>query len=102
VGAEVLGYSLPTPTKPSLYDLAMVGKGMTSVVGDIRDLDHLVQVVRDFQPEIVFHMAAQPLVRYSYENPVETYGVNVMGTVHLLEAVRQVGTVRSLVNITFR
>ncbi len=100
LGAEVLGYSLPAPTEPSLYDLAMVEKGMTSIEGDIRDLEHLSQVVGDFQPEIVFHMAAQPLVRYSYANPVETYSVNVMGTVHLLEAVRQVGTVRSLVNIT--
>ena len=100
LGAEVLGYSLPAPTEPSLFELAMIGKGMTSVVGDVRDLDHLVRVVVDFQPEIVFHMAAQPLVRYSYENPVETYGVNIMGTVHLLEAVRRVDTVRSLVNIT--
>lgn len=100
LGAEVLGYSLPAPTEPSLFELAMIGKGMTSVVGDVRDLEHLSQVVRDFQPEIIFHMAAQPLVRYSYANPVETYSVNVMGTVHLLEAVRQVGTVRSLVNIT--
>ena len=100
LGAEILGYSLPAPTEPSLFELAMIGKGMTSVVGDVRDLDHLVRVVVDFQPEIVFHMAAQPLVRYSYENPVETYGVNIMGTVHLLEAVRRVDTVRSLVNIT--
>ena len=100
LGAEVMGYSLPAPTEPSLYELAAVGKGMISVVGDVRDLDHLSQVVREFQPEIVFHLAAQPLVRYSYENPVATYGVNIMGTVHLLEAVRQVKTVRSLVNIT--
>ncbi len=100
LGAEVLGYSLPAPTEPSLYELASVGKGMNSVVGDVRDLEHLAQIVGDFQPEVVFHMAAQPLVRYSYQNPVETYGVNIMGTVHLLEAVRRVGTVRSLVNIT--
>ncbi|NJL91962.1 MAG: CDP-glucose 4,6-dehydratase [Coleofasciculaceae cyanobacterium SM2_1_6] len=100
LGVELLGYSLPVPTQPSLYDLALVGKGMTSIEGDIRDLEHLSQVIKDFQPEIVFHMAAQPLVRHSYANPVETYSVNVMGTVHLLEAVRQVGTVRSLVNIT--
>ena len=100
LGAEVLGYSLPAPTEPSLFELAMVGKGMTSAIGDVRDLEHLVQTIQDFQPEIVFHLAAQPLVRYSYENPVETYGVNIMGTVHLLEAVRRVGTVRSLINIT--
>ncbi len=100
LGAEVLGYSLPAPTEPSLFELASVGKGMTSAIGDVRDLGNLVQIMGDFQPEIVFHLAAQPLVRYSYENPVETYGVNIMGTVHLLEAVRQVGTVRSLVNIT--
>ena len=100
LGAEVMGYSLPAPTELNLYELARVSRGMTSVLGDVRDLDHLSQVVRDFQPEVVFHLAAQPLVRYAYQNPVETYGVNVMGTVHLLEAVRQADAVRAVVNVT--
>lgn len=100
LGAEVLGYSLSPPTEPSLFELARVAEGMTSVIGDVRDLSYLQQVMADYQPEIVFHLAAQPLVRESYQYPIETYATNVMGTVYLLEAVRQVGNVRAVVNVT--
>ena len=100
LGAQVVGYSLPPPTSPSLFELARVASGMTSVLGDVRNLDRLKQVIADYQPEIAIHMAAQPLVRESYSNPVETYATNVMGTVNLMEAVRQVGGVRVVVNVT--
>jgi CDP-glucose 4,6-dehydratase len=100
IGAQVVGYALPPPTNPSLFDVAGVGKGMTSVIGDIRDLGKLQAVFAEHKPEIVIHMAAQPLVRYSYQNPVETYSINVMGTVHLLEAVRTCPGVKAVVNIT--
>lgn len=100
MGAKAIGYSLPPPTQPSLFEMARVGEEMISIIGDIRNLDRLQAVFREHCPEIVFHMAAQPLVRYSYEDPVETYTSNVMGTVHLLEAVRQTGGVRAVVNVT--
>ena len=100
LGANVVGYALPPPTNPSLFDSANIELGMTSIMGDIRDLDTLKQVFTEHSPEIVIHMAAQPLVRYSYQNPVETYSTNVMGTVNLLEAVRHCATVKSVVNIT--
>lgn len=100
MGAEVVGYALTPPTEPSLFKMANVGNGMTSVIGDIRDLAHISAIVATHKPEIVFHMAAQPLVRYSYVEPVETYATNVMGTVHLLEAVRQITGVKAIVNIT--
>jgi CDP-glucose 4,6-dehydratase len=98
--AEVCGYSLPAPTDPSLFVVAHIADGIRSVEGDIRDLEHLKRVVAEFRPEIVFHLAAQPLVRQSYRDPVETYSTNVMGTVNVLEAVRQVGGVRVVVSIT--
>lgn len=100
LGADVAGYALAPPTVPSLFEQARVGNGMTSVLGDIRNLETLSAVVVTHRPEIVFHMAAQPLVRYSYQNPVETYSTNVMGTVHLLEAVRLASSVKAVVNIT--
>jgi CDP-glucose 4,6-dehydratase len=100
LGAKVVGYALPPSTNPNLFALATVEQGMTSVIGDIRDLDKLQSVFASHQPEIVFHMAAQPLVRYSYQNPVETYATNVMGTVHLLESVRNTPSVKAVVNIT--
>ena len=100
MGAQVVGYALAPPTNPSLFDVAQVGKGMASIIGDIRDLAHLQAVFAEHKPEIVIHMAAQPLVRYSYQNPVETYSTNVMGTVHLLEAVRNTPGVKAVVNIT--
>ena len=100
LGAHVTGYALSPPTDPSLFEAADVSSGMTSIIGDIRDLDKLQAVFAEHQPEIVIHMAAQPLVRYSYVNPVETYSTNVMGTVNLLEAVRHCPSVKSVVNIT--
>lgn len=100
LGADLVGYSLAPPTEPALFKLAAVAAGMTSVTGDVRDGDHLQRVIAQYQPEIVLHMAAQAIVRESYTHPVETYATNVMGTVHLLEAVRQVGGVRAVVCIT--
>jgi len=100
MGAQVVGYALAPPTNPSLFEVAVVGKGMTSIIGDIRDLEHLSKVFAEHQPEIVIHMAAQPLVRYSYIEPVETYSTNVMGTVNLLEAVRSTKSVKAVVNVT--
>ena len=99
-GANLVGYSLEPPTQPSLFDDANVAEGMVSIEGDIRDLDHLIKVFSEHKPEIVIHMAAQPLVRLSYDEPVETYSSNVMGTVNVLEAIRQVGGVKVVVNIT--
>ena len=101
MGAQVHGYALAPPTDPSLFELARIAQTMASShTGDVRDLAHLQRVLTEVQPEIVFHMAAQPLVRLSYEQPVETYATNVMGTVHLLEAVRHTPGVRVVVNIT--
>jgi CDP-glucose 4,6-dehydratase len=100
MGAQVTGFALQPPTNPSLFEVANVAQGMTSLIGDIRDAEALSKAMRDTAPDIVIHMAAQPLVRYSYVNPVETYSTNVMGTVHLLEAVRQTPSVRAVVNVT--
>jgi CDP-glucose 4,6-dehydratase len=100
LGADVTGYALSPPTNPSLFEVAGVGAGMKSIIGDIRNLEQLTQAMINANPEIVIHMAAQPLVRYSYENPVETYSTNVMGTVHLLEAVRKSGHVKAVVDVT--
>lgn len=100
MGAHVVGFSLEPPTKPSLYEVANVAQVLTSVLGDIRDLAKLRDTFERYQPEIVIHMAAQSLVRYSYHHPVETYTTNVIGTVHLLEAVRHVSSVRAVLNVT--
>lgn len=100
MGAQVTGYALLPPTNPSLFEVANVVNGMTSIIGDIRDMDRLSKVFAEYKPEIVIHMAAQPLVRYSYAHPAETYEVNVMGTVNVLEAVRQTPSVRAVVNVT--
>jgi CDP-glucose 4,6-dehydratase len=100
LGAELTGYALKPPTNPSLFDEARVAEGMTSVEGDIRDLGSFQVAMQKAAPEIVIHMAAQPLVRYSYDHPVETYATNVMGTVHMLEAVRNTPGVKAVVNIT--
>lgn len=100
LGAEVTGYALQPPTYPSLFEIARVNDGMRSIIGDIRELPKLQQAMQFATPDIVIHMAAQPLVRLSYECPVETYATNVMGTVHLLESVRHISTVRAVVNIT--
>ena len=99
-GAKVTGYSLDVPTDPGLYDMLHLKEQMNSVVGDVRDLTHLKAVFDEAQPEIVIHMAAQPIVRDSYKNPVYTYDVNVMGTVNVLECVRTCDSVKSFVNVT--
>lgn len=101
MGAEVHGYALHPPTDPNLFTVAEVGKGMAgSEIADIRDADKLCHAMQKACPEIVFHLAAQPLVRYSYAHPAETYAVNVMGTVHLLEAVRATPGIKAVVNVT--
>lgn len=100
LGARVTGYALLAPTEPSLFGTARVAEGMTSIIGDIRDGAALVAALSNAEPEVVIHMAAQPLVRRSYADPVETYSTNIMGTVHLLEAVRQSPSVRAVVNVT--
>ena len=98
--AEVIGYALAPEIYPSLFEVADIASGMDSVIGDIRDLAHLRSVFDKYQPEYVFHLAAQPIVRQSYRNPVDTYSTNVMGTVNLLECVRHTDSVRSVVNVT--
>lgn len=99
-GANVTGYALDAPTNPSLYDLCGIGEGINDVRGDIRDLDLLKKTFDEVKPEIVIHMAAQPLVRESYKNPVYTYETNVMGTVNILECVRLTPSVKSFLNVT--
>lgn len=99
-GAEVTGYSLLPEQEPNLFDLARIEDKMHSVVGDVRDFTHLSRVFDEAQPEIVFHLAAQPLVRRSYKEPVLTYATNVMGTVNILECVRTHDCVRSFLNVT--
>mgnify|MGYP005852932963 CR=1 FL=1 len=98
--AEVTGYSLQPPTVPSLYELARAGENIASIIADIRDGNILTQTLQDRAPEIVIHMAAQPLVRESYKDPAATYQTNVMGTVNLLEAVRHCKSVKAVVNVT--
>jgi CDP-glucose 4,6-dehydratase len=100
LGADVTGYALNPPTNPSLFEVAKVAAGMRSIIGDVRDLDSLQKAMQDASPDIVIHMAAQPLVRYSYANPVETYATNVMGSVHILESVRNTKSVKAVVNVT--
>jgi len=99
-GADLIGFSLPPPTEPSLFNVAHVADGMTSHIGDIRLQDQFDRTLSEHHPEIVFHMAAQSLVRYSYDNPVETYATNVLGTVHLLDSIRRIGGVKVVVNVT--
>lgn len=99
-GANVVGYSLNPPTVPNLFEIADIESDIVSEIGDIRDLDHLSSVMQKYQPEIVIHMAAQPLVRESYIDPVGTYETNVMGTVNICEAVKNCPSVESFVNVT--
>jgi len=99
-GAVVTGYSLQPPTEPNLFSLAELEDKMTSVIGDIRDMDALKKAFDAAQPEIVLHLAAQPIVRDSYKDPRYTYETNVMGTVNILECVRQADCVRSVLNVT--
>jgi len=99
-GAQVTGYSLEAPTNPNLFELCGVEGKMNSIIGDIRDREHLMKVFDEVQPEIVMHLAAQPIVRDSYKDPVYTYETNVMGTVNICEAVRQHPCVKSFLNVT--
>lgn len=100
LGADVYGYALEPPTKPSLYEEAGIDELITSYIGDVRDYEQLSRVIEEVQPEIVIHMAAQPLVRESYKIPIETYSINVMGTVHLLDACRHTQNLKAIVNVT--
>jgi CDP-glucose 4,6-dehydratase len=99
-GAKVTGYALEPNTKPSMFELLNIDKNIASIIGDVRDYDHLYEAIKKAKPEIVFHLAAQPIVRESYNNPRYTYESNVMGTVNLLEAIRNTKGIKSVVNIT--
>ena len=99
-GAQVTGYSLKPPTSPSLFETAGIEKAVYSVIGDVRDLAYLRKVFEEVRPQIAIHLAAQPIVRDSYKDPVYTYETNVMGTVHVLECIRQTDCVRSFLNVT--
>src|SRR3990167_10960108 len=100
LGANVVGYSLPPNTEPNLFGQANVVDHIHSIEGDILNVPLLQKSIQEYQPEIVFHLAAQPLVHYSYQNPAETYMVNVMGTVNILEALRLIDSVKAAVIIT--
>ena len=100
MGAEVKGFSLAPPTQPALFEVAKVGDNMQTEIGDIRNLQQLSQSIRAFNPDVLLHLAAQPLVRLSYKEPVDTYSTNVMGTVNVLEAARYAPQLKSVVIIT--
>lgn len=100
LGAKVTGFALPPPTRPSLFEAARISELIDHVEGDVRDMAAVRKVVEDARPEVIFHLAAQPLVRLSYEEPVGTYATNVMGTVHVLEAARTVPGVAAVVCVT--
>jgi CDP-glucose 4,6-dehydratase len=100
LGAKVGGFSLPAPTDPSFFEQTRLGEIVEQVGGDVRDQRSVEDAIRAFRPEVVFHLAAQPLVRYSFDHPVETYATNVMGTVHVLEACRRVDSVQAVVCVT--
>ncbi len=99
-GARVIGYSLEPPTDPNLFSLSGIEKEMISVIGDIRDYDKLKNIFDKYKPEIVFHLAAQPIVRESYKDPRYTYETNVIGTVNILECIRNCSFVKSFLNVT--
>ena len=98
-GANITGYALK-PSEPSLFKICHIGENINSIIGDIRDLEHLKEVCNQVQPEIVIHLAAQPIVRKSYQNPVYTYETNVMGAVNIMECVRLTPSVKSVINVT--
>ncbi|MEI8341639.1 MAG: GDP-mannose 4,6-dehydratase, partial [Verrucomicrobiota bacterium] len=91
LGARVHGFSLPPPTKPSLFEQLQLSGRIVHEIGDIRDLAAVQKSIESARPDFVFHLAAQPLVRYSYDHPLETYSTNIMGTANVLEALRSVG-----------
>ena len=100
LGAKVTGYALAPPTEPNLFEQAMVASSMRSVCADVRDFSQLKAVIAECRPDVIFHMAAQSVVRWGYENPIETYSSNVMGTVHVLESIRQLKVRCAVVNVT--
>ena len=100
LGADVYGYALEPPTNPSLFKEARIYELVTSHIGDIRNFDELLTFLDNIEPEVIFHMAAQSLVRESYSNPVETYEINVIGTVNLFEAIRQASGIKAVINVT--
>lgn len=100
LGAECRGFSLPAPTEPALFEVARVAETIEHLQGDVRDFEAVAQAMAQQQPEVVFHLAAQPLVRLSYQEPIETYATNVMGTAHVLEACRRTESVRAVVIVT--
>jgi CDP-glucose 4,6-dehydratase len=100
LNANVIGFSKDIPTKPSLFEVANVEDGMTSITSDVCNFEHLRNVIEKYHPDIIIHMAAQSLVHESYKNPIQTYATNVMGTVNLLEAVRRVENIRVVINVT--
>ena len=100
LGANAVGYALAPPTEPNLFKVAAVGDHMTSIIGDVRDLEHIRRVMQQHQPEIIIHMAAQSLVLQSYVDPVDTYAINIMGTVNVLEALRYSKSVKAAVSVT--
>ena len=99
-GAKVIGYSLKAPTNPNLFELSGIENNMISIIGDIRDYEHLNKIFKIYEPEIVFHLAAQPIVRHSYIEPRDTFDINVMGTVNVLECIRKTTSVKSFLNVT--
>ena len=100
LGVDLIGFSKSVPTKPSLFELADVGKNMTSIMGDITSIENITNVVKQHNPEIIVHMAAQSLVHKSYDQPLETFSTNIMGTVNLLEAVRNTSKKCVIINVT--
>ncbi len=100
MGAKVVGYALPPPTQPSFFEGGKIAGNMISLTGDVRDFESLYQAIKTHRPDVVIHMAAQAIVRHSYENPLETYDINVMGTVNLLEAVRRTDGIRVVIIVT--
>jgi len=100
LGAQVTGYALEPPTEINMFELAGISKGMKSITADVRDLENLKKVFRKEQPEIVIHLAGQPIVKLSYDDPILTYTTNVMGTAHILEAAKNISSTRAMVCIT--
>ena len=100
VGAKVIGYALPPPTHPNMFELVNADQEMESVEGDVRDFNHLKTIVEQRKPEIIFHLAAQAIVFRSYRDPIETYSTNIMGTVNVLEAIHQTAHTKAVVNVT--
>jgi len=100
LNVNVIGYSKSIPTKPSLFELANIDEGMTSIFDDVRDYQKLKSIIKKYQPEVIFHMAAQSLVRESYKEPIETFSTNIMGTVNILESIRQIGKPCVVINVT--